>query len=837
MADKKVPKKNKNTKNSQTSRLNMSKSNSSKKSSSKKSKKSKKIFKWTILSIVFAFLAIAVIGVGYIVAVVKNTPPIDINEVVNVDQTLAAYDDNDKFIASLHGKEDYQKVSSEEIPKNLKNAIVAIEDERFYEHNGVDVRRILGALANDAVYLVTRKGGLQGASTLTQQLVKNTILTNKQTAERKISEIYLALELEKMLSKDEILTAYLNHFPVGGIAYGAKAGASMYFSKDVSDLNLIECAYLAGVTQAPTAYSGYNPNNQKDPSPYIKRTKSVLSKMLEHNYITKAEYDKAIKDLDNGKLKFKRTKTDYRLPYEDFIYATVDQVKKDLKAKYKYSDEQVENLVSTGGLKVYTTMDRRIQDSTQKILNNYSNFNIPGTDKVNESGIPLLQASATVTDYKTGKVLALVGGRGDQDAQSLNRAYGSLRPTGSSSKPLTVYGPAIDSQKLTAASVIDDAPIPKSVSSYNPTNSPNQYYGLTTLRESLKRSSNVGATLTLLETGSDTALSYGQKFGLKYTEDDIKKKEPSVLALGQFPNDPKDPDGGNTYLMSSAIGTFGNGGVYVKPRLYTKVIDNNGNVLLDNEIQEEKILSKQAAYIVYDMLKGPIQYNAQRAQFGSMPVAGKTGTTSYNKDYWFAGLTPNLSAAVWVGYDKNNSIKGGGSGTTASNLWGKIMKVANEGLSTKDIEKPDGIVEVAVCKDSGKLPTDLCKNDPRGNRIYTEMFIEGTEPKQPCETHVAASVNTLNGKLATSSTPSGLVAQRIFIKKLYPNSKTEDYKYVYPTSSDDMTSMPNTNKNDDKKKDDDKNKKEDEVNTDNNQNNNENNQTGTTPYILDRLIG
>ena len=167
MADKKVPKKNKNTKNSQTSRLNMSKSNSSKKSSSKKSKKSKKIFKWTILSIVFAFLAVAVIGVGYIVAVVKNTPPIDINQVVNVDQTLAAYDDNDKFIASLHGKEDYQKVSSEEIPKNLKNAIVAIEDERFYEHNGVDVRRILGALANDAVYFVTRKGGLQGASTLT----------------------------------------------------------------------------------------------------------------------------------------------------------------------------------------------------------------------------------------------------------------------------------------------------------------------------------------------------------------------------------------------------------------------------------------------------------------------------------------------------------------------------------------------------------------------------------------------------------------------------------------------------------------------------------------------
>ena len=797
MADKKVPKKNKNTKNSQAS-----KSNSKKGSSSEKKVKKKKIFKWVGLSILFACLAIAVIGVGYVVAVIKNTPPIDINQVVNVDQTLSAYDDNDKFIASLHGKEDYQKATSEEIPKNLKNAIVAIEDERFYDHNGIDVKRILGAVANDVVYVVTGKGGLQGASTLTQQLVKNTILTNKQTIERKVSEMYLSLELEKMLSKDEILTAYLNHFPVGGISYGAQAGASMYFDKDVKDLNLIQCAYLAGVTQAPTAYSAYNPDNEKDPSVYLNRTKTVLSKMLEHNYITQDEYNKAIKDLDSGKLKFKRSKVDYRLPYEDFLYATVDQVKKDLKEKYKYSDEQIENLVSTGGLKVYTTMDRKIQDSTQSVLNNYNNFNIPGTDKVNESGIPLLQASATITDYRTGKVIALVGGRGDQGARSLNRAYGSYRPVGSSVKPLSVYGPAIDTEKLTAASVIDDAPIPKEISAkYNPKNTPNEYYGLTTLRESLKRSSNVGATLTTIDIGKETSLSYGEKFGLKYSD---QSKDYPALALGQFYNDPKNPDGGNTYLTASAIGAFGNKGVYVEPRLYTKVVDNNGNVLIDNEIKEEKILSEQAAYIVYDMMKGPIQYNAQRAQFGSMPVAGKTGTTSDNKDYWFAGLTPHLSAAVWVGYDKNNSIKGGGSGTTASNLWGKIMKVANEGLSTQDISKPSGIVEVAVCKDSGKLPTDLCKHDPRGNRVYTEMFIEGTEPTTYCETHVSASINSLNGMLATGNTPSGLIAQRIFIKKSYPNSETKDYKYVLPTSSDTMTSMPKTEKPDDKKDDKDK---------------------------------
>ncbi|MBM7833733.1 transglycosylase domain-containing protein [Clostridium sardiniense] len=825
MADKKDTNKDKNIKKSQASKINNSKSKSDK-NISKKSKK-KKIFKWIGLSILFAFLAIAVIGVGYVVAVVKNTPPIDINKVVNVDQTLQAYDNKDEFIASLHGKEDYQKATSDEIPQNLKDAIVSIEDERFYEHNGIDIKRILGAVANDAIYVVTGKGGLQGASTLTQQLVKNTILTNKQTIERKVSEMYLSLELEKMLTKDEILTAYLNHFPVGGIAYGAQAGAQMYFDKDVKDLSLIQCAYLAGVTQAPTSYSAFTPRNEKDPSIYINRTKTVLSKMLEHNYITQDEYNKAVKDLDAGKLNFKKSKTDYRLPYEDFIYPAVDQVKKDLKEKYKYSDEQVENLIQTGGLKVYTTMDRNLQDYAQKVLNNYNNYGINGSDKLGKDGVPLLQASATITDYRTGEVITMVGGRGDQGARSLNRAYDSLRSVGSSIKPLTVYGPAIDTKKATAATVVDDAPIPKSVLSFSPKNSPDTYQGLIPLRESLRVSSNVGATLTQqLMVGDATSLAYGEKFGLKFNS---KSRNQSTYALGQFDNSPSNPDGGNTYIMSSAIGTFGNNGVYVKPRLYTKVVDENGKVLLDSTKHEEKILSPQAAYIVYDMMKGPLTYNAQRANLGAMPAAGKTGTSSDVKDYWFAGLTPHFSGAVWVGYDNQASIKGGGSGRTASNLWGLIMKKANEGLSTKDIEKPSGIVEVAVCKDSGLLATDLCRNDPRGNRVYTEMFIDGTQPTSYCETHVSARVNSLTGLLATDNTPLGLITNRIFIKKDHPNSVTADYKYVLPTSYDSMTSMPQSeDKDKDKDKDKDNKHDEDKPNNENtspsdNNNNNENN--------------
>lgn len=808
--------------------LKKDKDNTNSQAPQKKKSTKKNIFKWVGLSILFLILAVAVIGVGYVVAVVKNTPPIDINKVVNVDQTLQAYDNNGKFMASLHGKEDYQKIESKNIPKNLKNALVAIEDERFYEHDGIDVKRILGAAVNDVVYIVTGKGGIQGASTLTQQLVKNTLLTNERSIERKVREIYLSLQIEKMLSKDEILTAYLNHFPVGGVAYGAQAGAKMYFNKNAKDLNLIECAYLAGVTQAPTTYSGYT---QKNPSVYINRTKLVLSKMLEHKYITQQEYDKAIKDLDNGKLKFKKSKVDYRLPYEDFIYASVDQVKKDLKKKYKYSDEQVESLIQAGGLKVYTTMDRSLQDYTQKVLDNYNNYNIPGYDKLNKDGVPLLQSSATITDYKNGEVLVLVGGRGSQSARSLNRAYSSLRSIGSTTKPFTVYGPAIDTKKATAATTIDDSPIPESVSSYRPSNAGKTYKGLIPLRESLRISSNVGSALTQKMVGDETSLSYGEKFGIKYSNG---SKFPSTYALGQFDNSSTDPDGANTFIMASAVGTFGNDGVYVEPRLYTKVVDSNGNVLLESKKEDKRILSSQAAYIIYDMMKGPLTYNATYAELGAMPAAGKTGTTTDNKDYWFVGLTPHLSGAVWVGYDNQASIKGGGSGATASNLWGKIMRKANEGLSTKDIDKPSGIVEVSVCKDSGLLPTDLCKNDPRGNQVYTELFIEGTQPSSYCETHVSAQINSSNGLLATNNTPAGLAASRIFITKDYKNPVTADYKYILPTSYDNSTYTPTEDKKDKDKKDkeDEKDKKPNEnKKPDSNENNNETTKPneGTTP--------
>ena len=724
----------------------------------KKQKKAKKIFKGISFGLLFCFLAIFVIGAGYAFAIIKTTPPLNVEAVLSLNQPSSLYDSNGDFMDNLHTDEERYVIDSSKIPSNLKNAFVSIEDERFYSHKGIDVQRILGAAFLDAKKIITGQKGFHGASTLTQQLLKNTILTNDFSIERKIKEAYLAINLEEKLTKDQILTAYLNTIPLGGHAYGIEAASLLYFSKSSSDLSLIECAYLAGITQAPSSYSAYNENNVKDPTPYINRTITVLSMMHKLQYIDDTAYDKAVSDVKNGGLVFKSSKKDYRLNYEWFVYPTVSQVKEDLKEKYKYTDEEVSQLMVNGGLKIYTTMDKNLQDFTQTTLDNYKNLGISNKETYDKDGVPLLQASATIMDYRTGHVLAMVGGRGKQQPQSTNRAYNDLRPIGSSTKPLTVYGPGIDQKIITAATTIDDAPIPEEIGKkyptsdgpYNPLNSPNEYAGLMTSRDALTHSKNTGAVLTEDKIGLKTGISYGEKLGLKYNS--ASKTSIAALALGQFNNDPNDRDGGNTSILAAAFGTFGNDGTYTKPVLYTKVVDATGKTILDNtNPKQTKVFSPQAAYILYDMLKGPVtEYNATGAKWGDMPVAGKTGTTSNSTDLWFAGLSPYLSGSVWIGYDKPTKLIGSSSGCAV--VWGKLMAKAHENYQVKDIEQPSGIVKVNVCKDSGLLPSLFCSQDIRGNRVYEELFIEGTEPTTNCQIHDTPISGILNSGLSTPST-------------------------------------------------------------------------------------
>lgn len=777
----------------------MAVNNSTKTKSSPRSKKEpkqnkvKKIFKGICFGILFCFLAVFVIAAGYAFAIIKTTPPLDVDAVLSLNQPSSLYDNDGEFMDNLHTDEERYVIDSSEMPANLKNAFVSIEDERFYKHNGIDIQRIAGAALLDVKKILTGQRGLHGASTLTQQLLKNTILTNDVSIERKVKEIYLAINLEKKLTKDQILTAYLNTIPLGGQVYGVEAASLLYFSKSASDLSLIECAYLAGITQAPTTYSAYNENNIKDPTPYINRTVTVLSMMKQNNYITEDECSKAIEQVKNGGLVFKKSKQDYNLNYEWFVYPAVSQVKEDLKKKYNYTDEEVSKLVVNGGLKIYTTMDRDLQDFTQQTLDNYKNLGVSNGETYDSNGVPLLQASATIVDYRNGQVLAMVGGRGKQQPQSTNRAYSSLRPIGSTTKPLTVYGPAINEEVITAATPIDDAPLPQNKldggNHYDPANSDFTYQGLMTAREALTYSKNTAAVIVEDMLGTKTGIEYGENLGLKYNEK--SKSSIASLALGQFNNDPKDPDGGNTYILAGAFGTFGNEGEYVKPLLYTKVVDATGKTILDNNNSDStEVFSPETAYIMYDMLKGPVTYySGTPAKWGEMPVSGKTGTTSDSCDLWFAGLTPYLSGSVWLGYDNPTKLVGGSS--ACAKLWGMLMERAHEGLKVKEIEEPSGIVKVAVCKDSGLLPSSLCSQDPRGNRVYEELFAEGTEPTTACDVHVIANINRLNNKLATPGTPSFLTRKSIFIKKSNPNPATADYYMVLPSRYDTTTSYNN----------------------------------------------
>jgi len=764
-----------------------------------KPKKARKIFKGISFGLLFCFLAIFVIGAGYGFAIIKTTPPLNVEAVLSLNQPSSLYDSNGDFMDNLHTDEERYVIDSKQIPTNIKNAFVSIEDERFYSHKGVDIQRILGAAFLDAKKIITRQKGFQGASTLTQQLLKNTILTNDFSLERKIQEAYLAINLEESLTKDQILTAYLNTIPLGGHAYGIEAASLLYFSKSASDLSLIECAYIAGITQAPSYYSAYNENNVKDPTPYIDRTLTVLSMMHKLQYINDTDYNKAVSDVKNGGLVFKSSKKDYRLNYEWFVYPVVSEVKADLKEKFKYTDEEASQLMVNGGLKIYTTMNRQLQDFTQTTLDNYSNLGISNKETYDKDGVPLLQASATIMDYRTGNVIAMVGGRGKQQPQSTNRAYNDLRPIGSSTKPLTVYGPGIDQKIITAATPIDDAPLPEQIGKkyptsdgpYNPLNSPNEYLGLISARDALTHSKNVDAVITEDKIGLKNGISYGEKLGLKYNS--ASKTSIAAVALGQFNNDPNDLDGGNTSVLAGAFGTFGNNGLYTKPILYTKVVDATGKTILENtKPKQTQVFSPQTSYILYDMLKGPVtEYNATGAKWGDMPVAGKTGTTSNSTDLWFSGLSPYLSGSVWVGYDKPTKLLGSSSGCAV--IWGKLMAKAHDGLKITDIEIPSGIVKVNVCKDSGLLPSSLCSQDPRGNRITEELFIEGTEPTTTCTTHVVANVNILSNKLSTPGTPSFLTKSVVFIKKDNPNPITADYSMVLPSAYDLITGNPATN--------------------------------------------
>lgn len=724
----------------------------------KMGKKKKKKTRFKALKIAFItilligiFTFVAALGIG--LAMIKTAPPLDINKILSLNEPSVIYNDSGKFMDMVVSDQHRTIVSFKDVPDNLKNAIISIEDERFKTHNGVDFKRVVGATLRTVLNKVTGKSGIQGGSTITQQLIKNTLLSNEVQIKRKVQEMYLAIELEKKLSKEQILEAYMNTISLGGSAYGVEAASKQYFSKSVKDLSLIESAFIAGVPQSPSTFY-YAIMSQKNTSSYLNRTKTVLSKMFENGYINEKQYNDAISDLNNKKLVFKTSTLNVnKLNYEWFSREAIKQVKKDLMSQYHLSSTEAERMLMYGGLKIYSTMNKDLQDYTQKTLDNMDS--IIGINSKSSGNILQPQASATIFDYHSGQVKVLIGGRGQQPPLSFNRATEFYRAAGSSIKPLTVYGPAIDTKLATAATIYDDSPLPEEIGKlypdngkpYNPRNSGDSYDGYIPLRTALQRSKNVVAVRIEHELGLKTGADYAKKFGLKldknYDETSI-----SALSLGQL-TAKQGTSGTNTLAMAAAYGVFGNNGMKVDPMLYTKVEDRTGKIILESKYSSSKVLSPQAAYIMFDLLKGPVSAGGTGPSANFSPMArGKTGTTSDSIDLWFTGLTPYYSAAVWIGKDDHSNFNdrylyGKYIGSyDAALLWGNIMKEAHKNLEYKEIPKPEGVVEVSICSDSGKIATSSCPRD----RIRTELFIEDTVPTELCDSYKAPINNKKDDK-------------------------------------------------------------------------------------------
>lgn len=628
---------------------------------------------------------------------------------------------------------------------DLVDALIAIEDKRFYSHNGVDWLRTGRGVLN-----LFTGGSIQGGSTLTQQLIKNTTGENQVTVKRKITEIFRALELEKRLTKEQIIEDYLNQIYLGERCYGVGAASWVYFGKDVRELSLAQCASLVGITNNPSRYDPYLNKSAEVTNDQAnrQRAKLILSEMLDQEKIDQAEYDAACAEVDA--LEFVRGSAEGTpsVIYNWYQDQVIDDVIADLREKFDWSGETASRKLFYGGLSIYTNVDLRIQNIVDEVYSDRSNLNY-----VSNSGQPL-QSAIVITDSR-GRVVALSGGIGEKtENRGWNRASDTVRPSGSSIKPLSVYAPAIEMGLITPYSVVDDAPYQNNNGSLWPQNAVGYYKGLDTVAHAVEQSTNTVAVRVLGDyvTPSASFDFLEQRFHLtslvreqwiddkKYTDLDL-----APLALGGLTK------GVSVYEMAAAYSTFPSMGRYVEPRTYSKVVDSDGTVLLDRTGDGEYVLKESTAYYMNNMLKGVVSSGTGTdAAFSGMTIAGKTGTTTAQKDLWFVGYTPYYTAAVWVGYDRQERL--GSIGHPQNLLWKKVMSRVHEGLENKDFSQPEGVEVVAAsyCLDSGLAPTALCAADARGSRVATGYFIKGDEPTKACDRHTSVTVCTadpiLNGE-------------------------------------------------------------------------------------------
>lgn len=626
---------------------------------------------------------------------------------------------------TLSGSEDRVWVSYDEIPQNLINATVAIEDKRFYKHPGVDWKRTgYGVLS-----MFTGKD-IQGGSTLTQQLIKNLTQKDEVTVKRKILEIFTALEFEKSHSKEEILEWYLNYIYLGEGCYGVYTASLNYFGKELQDLTLAECASLIAITNNPSLYNPY-----RNPDANLYRRNLCLDQMAdpEQGFITQEECDAAkAEPLDLKREVGTSREQEVFTWYEDQV---INDVIRGLMDKFGISQEVATNLIYRGGLRIETCFDPDVQAYVDAVYNDRS---VLVLDSATGQEI---QSAITVIDNSTGNVVAMAGGIGEKEGSRIfNRATDTLRPPGSSIKPLAVYAPALDMGLITPTTVFDDTPIDLNGSAW-PKNSYNHYKGLTTVFKALEVSSNTIAVKVLRDCVTPMASFQfmSERFGIdlvasKEVNGTVKTDiDLAPLALGGL------TEGVSTYEMAAAYATFANNGMYKTPRTYLRVtaVDTDGRetLLLENTGTSEAVLSEKTVYYMNTMLQNVIQNGTGKtANFSGMTIAGKTGTTTSNNDKWFVGYSPYYTAAVWVGYDQQERIPS--NEYLGAKLWKQVMEPLHAGLENRSFQTPDNLVQQDYCLDSGMIATEWCALDARGSRVATGTYVSGDQPTQYCTVHV-----------------------------------------------------------------------------------------------------
>ncbi len=798
-----------------------------------------KIF--VVCMIVFGVVGVST-GVGAVKGILASAPDISEIDVIPTGYSTTVLASDGSEIATLVAEgSNRQYVTLDEIPKDLQHAVVAIEDERFYEHNGIDLKGIARALAADIKSMDTS----QGASTITQQLIKNNVLTEQwanenegkisklekieRQVQRKIQEMYIAVELEKKVNdKDWILENYLNSINLGSNTLGVQAAAQRYFGKDVSELTLSECAVIAGITKNP---SGYNPILHPDKN--ANRREDVLDAMKRQGYITQEQYDEAMADDVYDRIS---EHNDVVQPSMNtyFVDAVIDDVFDDLVKIKGYSESDAYKAIYQGGLTIKSTQDLSIQDICDEEALNPDNYDVgtkysfflsfqvkkkDGTTKtytnqtmlsyyktqkknqdfsinysseeecreaiaqyekdVLEKGDKLVenseyifitmqpQIAMTIIDQSTGEVRAIVGGRGDKAGnRTWNRATKTCRQPGSTFKIIACYAPALDAGGKTLASTQDDAPFTVGSKTYN--NYDHTYKGYTNLRTAITKSMNIVTVKTLQDIGVDLGYEYAENFGFSTLVDTDKNLGLSLGGLTQ---------GVTNLELTGAYAAIANQGEYIEPSFYTQVLDHDGNVILDNTKTKDhhRVVSEDTAWLLTDAMKDVMTGGTGvRAYFGgNMAQAGKSGTTTSNRDALFAGFTPYYTCVVWGGYDDNSKQFSTGY---PKNLWRSVMKRIHENLESKDFKKPSDITQATVCAKSGLLPeADVCSNDPRGSSQYTEYFAAGTAPTETCDKHVALSICKESGEIAGPYCPEEDIETKVFVLGAEPGSP--EYQY------------------------------------------------------------